>query len=108
LFRKQLVGGQWTPDLPRLEQLSPSADMTAADYAEAWAWVHFLLQSQVEHREVLRAYLGDLRRDGQAEPISSRLRSLRGDPNSLLVEHLRRAMALDAASNAGRLAQGGL
>jgi hypothetical protein len=105
-FRQQ--GGQWVPNLPRLEQLSPSANMTAADYAEAWAWVHFLLQSQAEHRETLRAYLHDLRQDGQGEPISSRLRCLRGDPNPLLVEHLRRASAVDAASNAGRLAQGAL
>jgi hypothetical protein len=107
-FHGQLAAGRWTPNLPRLEQLSPSADMTAADYAEAWAWVHFLLQSQVEHRAVLRAYLHDLRQDGQSEPVSSRLRSFREDPNSLLVEHLRRAEAVNAASNAGRLAQGDL
>jgi hypothetical protein len=100
-FRQQMAHGSWHPDLVRLEQLTPTADMNQADYAEAWAWAHFLLESAPERRDVLRAYLADLRQEGQAEPISSRLRRIGGDPAPALVEHLGRAMALDAASNAG-------
>ncbi len=36
----------WQPQLLQLEKLPLSASMTQADYAEAWAWVHFLLESE--------------------------------------------------------------
>ena len=65
--------GRWRPDLRRLEQFPPSYDMTQDDYAEAWAWVHFLLRSQPERRDALRAFLADLRQEGQSAPISARL-----------------------------------
>ena len=38
--------GGWHPHLRRLERLRPTADMSQEDYVEAWAWVHFLLESQ--------------------------------------------------------------
>lgn len=100
-FREQFARGTWRPDLPRLEQLAPTADMNQADYAEAWAWAHFLLESLPERREVLRAYLAELRQEGQAELISSRLRRMGLELAPALVDHLGRALALDAASNAG-------
>jgi hypothetical protein len=107
-FRAQLARGAWRPDLLRLEGLPPSGDMSQADYAEAWAWAHFLLQSQPARLDVLRAYLADLRQEGQAEPISGRLNRMGGDPGPALVEHLRQALALDAASNASSMALGRL
>jgi hypothetical protein len=107
-FRQQLAQGVWRPDLARLERLPPSGDMDQADYAEAWAWVHFLLNAPPDRRDVLRAFLADLRREGQAEPISARLGRAGGDPGPALVEHVRQALALDAASNAGSLAPGRL
>ncbi|MCE5302487.1 MAG: DUF1570 domain-containing protein [Planctomycetaceae bacterium] len=78
----------WQPDLPRLEQLRSAADMTQDDYAEAWAWVHFLLQSDPKSLGLLRGYLADLRRDGDTTPISSRMAAFLGDGNSLLTQHL--------------------
>lgn len=104
-FRERLAAGDWRPNLERLEQLSPEADMSQPDYAEAWAWVHMLLQSGAGPRDLLRAYLGDLRRDGQALPISQRLRTMGGAPEAMIMEHLNRAVSLDAASNAGNAAR---
>lgn len=86
----QIVDGKFHPDLRRLEQLSPSAEMTEADYAEAWAWVHLLLHSGPEPRAMLRAYLADLRRDEHAEPLSQRLLRIAQDPSTMLAEHIRR------------------
>jgi hypothetical protein len=79
----------WRPDLPRLERLAGSDEMTYDDYAEAWSWVHFLIESKPERLDLLRGYLADLRRNGKAQPISARLAGQGAD--LALVEHLRRA-----------------
>ena len=47
----------WQPDLRRLESLQSVDQMTQLDYAEAWAWVHYLLETSPEHAEFLRSYL---------------------------------------------------
>jgi hypothetical protein len=78
----------WKPDLRRLEQLPEKYDMTQDDYAEAWAWVHFLA-SRSERLELLRGYLGDLRRDGTAKSLGLRLSALVSSPDAALVECVR-------------------
>lgn len=50
----------WSPNLFRLEMLSDFRDMTQRDYAEAWGWVHFMLQTSDETAEVLLQYLASL------------------------------------------------
>ena len=57
--------------LARLERIAPDRDMSLAEYAEAWAWVRFCMDTEPEHLEALRAYLTDLRRGGPVEPLSS-------------------------------------
>ncbi len=47
----------WQPDLARLHQLDSPAQMTQQDYAECWAWVHFLLHTTSERRALLQQYL---------------------------------------------------
>lgn len=79
----------WQPDLQRLEQFPPNYNMTQDDYAEAWTWTHFLMESQPATLEMLRAYLGDLRRDGVATPLSARLASLVPQPNPVLIQYIR-------------------
>jgi hypothetical protein len=86
----RLEQGQWAPNLARLETLNPQFDMTLEDYAECWAWVHFLLESPMESHGLLPDFLADLRRHGTAQPISARLRQLGRDPERALVEHVRR------------------
>lgn len=79
----------WQPDLRRLEQLRSAGDMTQEDYAQAWAWVHFLLESTGQRRELLRNHLRALRGTEPVEPLSQRLRTLHLDYERQLVEHLR-------------------
>jgi len=64
--------------------------MTQDDYAEAWAWAHFLMESRPECLEMLRNYLADLRREGAATPLSARLASRIDLPNVRLLEHVQR------------------
>jgi hypothetical protein len=81
--------GQWRADLERLETFQRPFDMTQLDYAEAWAWVHFLLESGPRCHALLRHYLVDLRRHGSAEPMSRRLHAALGEPEPRLIEHIR-------------------
>ena len=81
----------WQPDLRRLERFPADYNMTQDDYAEAWAWTHFLMESRPETLDALRAYLADLRRDdGAATPLSVRLSAMFERPDAALVEYVRR------------------
>lgn len=50
----------WNPGLYRLEQISDFRTLSQRDYAESWAWIHFLLHSTPESRQVLLDYLQTL------------------------------------------------
>lgn len=50
----------WNPGLYRLEQITDFRTLSQRDYAESWAWVHFLLHSTPESRQVLLDYLQTL------------------------------------------------
>jgi hypothetical protein len=80
----------WRPDLRRLEALDSLGAMSQDDYAEAWAWVHFLLESSGERRELLRNYLRSLGGAEPIEPLSQRLARQQADYERQLVEHLGR------------------
>lgn len=86
----RLQAGQWKPDLDRLETFDRPFEMAQHDYAESWAWVHFLLAAGPEGRQLLDEYLLDLRRHGSAEPISARLHRWLPEPERALVDHVRR------------------
>jgi hypothetical protein len=79
---------KWQPDLVRLEQLRDASQMQQIDYAEAWAWVHFLLRSGDESRGLLFSYLADLRNDGRVEPLSARLAADNMASPHLLAQYL--------------------
>jgi hypothetical protein len=78
----------WRPDLEKLERQSDTAKVGQGDYAEAWAWAYFLLQTTPERREVITGYLRDLSGRGAAEPLSARLRRHHAEPERSLVEFL--------------------
>ncbi len=78
----------WVPDLERLESLSDPADMTQLDYAEAWLWVHYLLETGSDHRKLIQDQLARIRMTGDADPLSTKLGSMDGDATGKLVEHL--------------------
>ncbi len=80
---------RWAPDLVRLESLDPAGDLTQAQYAESWAWVHFLLETRPERAAALCEYLAELRGKAAAEPLSAKLGRLDADPGQALIAHLR-------------------
>lgn len=85
------INDGWRPNLARLEAMNSAAEMEQLDYAESWAWTHFLLRSAPSRKDTLRYFLQDLQRDGNAKPLSTRLRELEhGAPEPVLVNHLRR------------------
>ncbi len=81
----------WQPDLQRLERFAADYNMTQDDYAEAWAWTHFLMESSPQTLAALRAYLGELRRnDGTATPLSAQLWELFDQPDVAMIDYIRR------------------
>jgi hypothetical protein len=92
LFKNRPPSKPWHMNWQRLEKIQPDEEMTLEDYAEAWAWVHFLLEDRPEYREVLCRYLSDLRRDGTAEPLSARLAAIVPQPEVAMVEHLQKVL----------------
>jgi hypothetical protein len=85
----QLAIGGWRPNLPRLEQLTSAADMGQVEYAEAWLWVHYLLESEAGHAGVLTDYLAALRTGEPVAPLSERLAATTPQPAPAAIEHLR-------------------
>jgi hypothetical protein len=79
---------KWQPNIARLEQLTDAAQLQQIDYAEAWAWVHYLLQSSPESRGLFISYLADLRNYGRVEPLSARLAANHVELERPIVEHL--------------------
>jgi len=79
---------RWQPDMQRLEAIKSPADLTQADYAESWAWVHWMLESSPARREILWNYLAQLRKDGTAPPLSVMVRSLDEDPRQGVIDHV--------------------
>ena len=88
LLRQKLAAGQWQPDLMRLEQLGAASDMTQLEYAESWAWVHLLLESEPEQANLLLDYLADLRHGGAGALLSTQLQQRLADPEVALLAHL--------------------
>lgn len=83
-----LRAGIWKPDLARLEQFDSAGQMTQLDYAESWAWVHFLLETTPERRDLLLGMLDSLRVDAAAEPLSGKLARGVDDSDRDLVQHV--------------------
>jgi hypothetical protein len=86
---QRLAEGTFQPNLPRLEQITDAAQLSQADYAEAWAWVHLLLEGKPDATPLLKGYLAALRREGGAEPLSKALLRLYPAIDRELVDHLR-------------------
>jgi hypothetical protein len=67
--------------------------MGAADYREAWAWAHFLLQGPPEARKVLLDHLQQLRTTTRPGPLAPKLAEALGEPDKLLANHVNRLLA---------------
>ena len=84
------AAGRWHPDIHRLEALKSVAQMRRVEYAEAWAWVHLLLETEPSRQVLLHDYLVRLRRDGVAGPLSQPLAEAHLDDPQLLLDHVRK------------------
>ncbi len=62
-----------TPHLARLEAKRDVAEMSAADYRDAWAWVHFMLHGPSEAHQELVQFLGDIRAGTPPGQLGQRL-----------------------------------
>jgi hypothetical protein len=78
----------WQPNLGRLATLTDAGQMDQRDYAEAWAWVYYLLHSEAENRSLLLEYLADLRSKQIVEPLPARLAARNAEPQTSLAEFL--------------------
>jgi len=84
----------WRPELRRLEAIASVDHMTQDDYAEAWAWVHFLLETSAVRRSRLRDYVHDLQAGGSVAPLSDRLGESRNASEDQLITHIRQLAVL--------------
>jgi hypothetical protein len=89
LLLGELQEGHWTPSMAALEQLASAADMTQIDYAESWAWMHFLLETTPQRRDLLRNQLARIRMAGSATPLSGVTLAAEPDISAALIEHLK-------------------
>ncbi len=96
------VDGPCKPSLARLEQLSQVSQMTPAEYREAWAWTHLMLNDKGDARKVLLEYLQQLRTTPTAGALAPRLASVWPLLEDTLEKHLAR---LDADLARGPTAQ---
>jgi len=93
LLASQTSFSNWKPDLKRLERLASTAEMTQLDYAEAWAWVHYLLESEPlqsdnSKKDLLIDYLADLRQGAAEATLSARLEKRLAGPRLAMAEHV--------------------
>lgn len=79
---------RWAPNLARLERLSYAAEMSQIDYAESWAWVHWLLGTTPDRRELLRSHLAQMRRGQPPGRLSLAVGQFDESPQAALLHHL--------------------
>ena len=88
LLTTRFVSDEWQPNLKRLEQLSSAGSMTQEDYAEAWLWTHWLLETDPARTNLFHGYLQALRKNETVEPLSAAIPRLAPEADKALVHHL--------------------
>ncbi len=89
LLMKKYDKDQWTPNLPRVEQLNDAVEMTQTDYAESWLWVHLLLESSDERRELVQQHVAKLKEGSEVVPFSQLLAQQESSTERVLIQHLK-------------------
>lgn len=93
------LAGEWKPDLRHLEGLTDVRKMSARDYRESWAWVHYLLNGSKTGKAALLAYLADLHAAPGATPLSKRLEQHDSEAPTQLLAHLERISGQPVANS---------
>lgn len=80
--------GQWKPDLARLEEMRFAGELAQVDYAEAWLWVHYLLEGGSGLKSFVSNQLQQLRTTGEAKSLAQTLVE-NGITSQNALDHLR-------------------
>ena len=64
------------------------AEMTQTDYAESWAWVHFLLETTPERRQLLQGYLRSLHASAPTGSFSTLVRQSNPQIERQLIDYV--------------------
>jgi hypothetical protein len=78
----------WRPNLQRLESLEATGELKQTDYAESWAWVSLLLDSNPQRRAMLQAYLQSLRQPQPVAPLSQQVQAQIPSAEQQLLDYL--------------------
>jgi hypothetical protein len=97
----QAIENGWQPDMERLERLERVDQMHRPDYTESWAWVHFMLNSSPDTRQILLTYLHELRTNSHPEVLSKRLAREVPDLSARLLSYLATLNTFQHAAGAG-------
>jgi hypothetical protein len=79
----------WKPNLAELEAKRELSEMRAAEYRDAWGWVHFLLHGPPEARAALDEFLSTIPTGREPTPLSISLRRRLPDLDRQVADHLR-------------------
>jgi hypothetical protein len=88
LFKTEIQFGK-VPRLADLEARRNLADMSATNYRDAWAWVHFMLHGPREAHEELVRYAADLAAGREPGELGPRLARRLPDIEQRFVRHFR-------------------
>ena len=64
--------------------------MSQLEYAEAWLWVHFLLDHSAQSRKLLQSHFRSLTETANASLLSPQVNDLLPNVDELIIEHLGR------------------
>jgi len=84
---------QWRPLLERLESITSPGEMKAIDYAEAWLWIHWMLHTTDDNKQLLQAYLTTLREEGVVDAMAPQIAAASPRAEPRLLEHLNQLTA---------------
>jgi len=79
----------WRPNLTKLEAVRDQSAMTARNYRESWAWVHFLLHGPDAANSMITRYLASIEAHDPPGPLSTQLRRVWSKPERQLTSHIK-------------------
>ena len=79
----------WRPNLTKLETVRDQSVMTARNYRESWAWVHFLLHGPDAANSMITRYLASIEAHEPPGPLSTQLRRVWSKPERQLTSHIK-------------------
>ena len=88
LLTRLSATGQWKPDLSRLEEIRYADEMAQVHYAEAWLWMHYLLEGGAGLESFVIDQLQQLRNQGESKSLAETLVE-NGITSQNALEHLK-------------------